>query len=240
MPSSHAGESPSAAATAAVMPHGYFFVNAGYQGTTNAFTSTWSYPSNQETASVTAGYSVKPAVLIDVAGGARLWRDLSIGVAVSRYHRADLASLSASVPHPFYFNQPRSFQASTAGPERTETAVHLQAMWTFAAASRIQVGVFGGPSVFRVSQVTISAVNFAEAYPYDTVTLGNVSMKTQAASKATFNAGVDLTWLVYKQIGIGGMVRFSGVNVGFTEADGTALPVKAGGLQAGAGLRVRF
>jgi len=229
-----------AAAMPTAMQHGYFNVNGGYQGTTNAFTSAWSYPSNLETASVTARYSVKPGVLIDVAGGVRLWRDLSIGAAVSRYDRSDFASLSASVPHPFFYNQPRSLQATSPGPKRTETAVHLQAMWSFAAGSRIQLGVSGGPTFFTVRQTFISAVSFAEVYPYDTISISNTSTGTQSASKATFNVGGDLTCLIYKQIGVGGMVRFSGVTVGFKAADGSALLVKAGGLQVGAGLRVRF
>jgi hypothetical protein len=223
-----------------VLQRGYFSVNAGYQGTTNNFTNTWSFPYDLETTSVTASYSMKPGVLIDVAGGVRLWRDLSIGAAVSRYDRSDFASLSASVPHPFFYNQPRSFQGTSPGPKRTETAAHLQAMWTFAAGSKIQVGVSGGPTFFTVRQTFISAVSFAEVYPYDTISISNTSTGTQSASKATFNVGGDLTCLIYKQIGVGGMVRFSGVTVGFKAADGSTLLVKAGGLQVGAGLRVRF
>ena len=229
-----------AGAERTALQHGYLSVNGGYQGTTNAFTSAWSYASNQETASVVAGYSVKPGVLIDVAGGVRLWRDLSLGGAISRYDRADLASLSASVPHPFFFNRPRSFQATSSGPKRTETAVHLQAMWTFAAGSRFQVGVSGGPTFFTVRQTFITALSFAEAYPYDTIALSGTSAGTQSASKATFNVGGDLTCLFSRQIGVGITVRYSGVNVGFKAADGSALPVAAGGLQVASGLRVRF
>jgi len=219
---------------------GYFSVNAGYQAATNSFTRTWSLPSYLETESVNAGYSVKPGVLIDVSGGVRLWGDLSVGIAVSRYSRADLASLSASIPHPLYYDQPRSFQGTAAGPRRTEMAVHAQAMWAFAAAPKVQVGVFGGPSFFSVKQVFITAVNFAEVYPYDTVTVASTPTESQSASKTGFNVGGDVTCLVYGQIGVGGLVRFSRVSVGFKTQDGAALLLKAGGLQVGAGIRIRF
>jgi hypothetical protein len=233
------GSVPAAAAPTA-LHRGYFSVNAGYQGATNNFTSAWSLPCYLEAESVNVGYSVKPGVLIDVGGGVRVWRGLTVGVAVSRYNRADLASLSASVPHPLYYDQPRSFQGTAAGPQRTETAVHVQAMWVFAAARKIQVGVFGGPSLFSVKQVFIWSVNFADVYPYDTVTVSNTPTESQFASKTGFNVGGDVTYLVYKQIGVGGLVRFSGVRVGFKTQDGTALSLKAGGLQVGAGFRVRF
>jgi opacity protein-like surface antigen len=223
-----------------VIRKGYFSVNAGYQGATNSFTARWSYPSSLETATVTAEYPVKPGVLIDIAGGVRLVRDLTVGVAVSRYQRSDPASLSASVPHPFFYNQPRTLDATVSGPQRTETAVHVQAMWTFAAAAKVQVGLFGGPSVFSVRQVIVSAVNFAEAYPYDTITLSSTSTQTQTASKVGFNVGADVAYLLNKQIGVGVMIRYSGVTVGFKAPDGTALSLKAGGLQVGAGFRVRF
>jgi hypothetical protein len=240
-----ATDGPTSATTMApalptVLQRGYFSVNAGYQGTTNNFTNTWSFPYDLETASVTAGYSVKRGVLIDIAGGVRVVRDLTVGVAVSRYQRSDPASLSASVPHPFFYNQPRSFQGTSAGAQRTETAVHVQAMWTFAAARKVQVGVFGGPSVFSVKQVLIWSINFADVYPYDSVTVSNTSTQAQSASKTGFNVGADVTYLFYKQIGVGGMVRFSGVSVGFKTQDGTALSLKAGGLQVGAGIRFRF
>ncbi len=234
---------PAAAAPAPPAPaprRGYLSLNAGYQGTTNSFSNTWSYASNLETAAITAAYSVKPALLIDGGGGARVWRDLALGVAVSRSERSDAAGVSASVPHPFFYNKPRTYQGTTVGPQRTETGVHIQAMWTAAVARSVQASFFGGPSFFNVRQVFVSSLNLSDAYPYDSISLANASTEARSGSKVGFNVGADLTYLLYREIGVGAMVRFSGATVPFTAPDGSALSLKAGGVQAGAGLRVRF
>ncbi len=231
---------PSAFPASTAVQRGYFSVNAAYQGTSNSFTSGWSLPYYLETGSVSSSYSIKPGVLIDVGAGVRVWRNLTIGAAVSRYHRSELASVTASVPHPLLYNQPRTFSGTAAGPSRTESAIHANAMWIAAAAPRIQIGVFGGPSVFNVNQVVISAVNFAEVYPYTSVTVANTTTQSQTKSKIGFNAGGDVTILLYKKIGVGVLVRYSGVTIGVTGPAGAPLSIKAGGLQAGAGLRVRF
>ncbi len=232
------GASPALSDTA--LKYGYVSFNVGYQGTTSSFSNTWSYASNLETAAVTAAYSVKPALLVDGGGGVRVWRGLTLGVAVSRYRRSDDAGIAASVPHPFFYNTARTYQGTTGGPQRTETAAHVQAMWTARVARRVQLSVFGGPSYFDVEQVFLSSVNFAQAYPYDSITFANAPTQARSASKIGFNVGADFTYLLYRQIGVGAMVRFSGANVPFTAPDGTAMSLKAGGVQGGAGLRVRF
>lgn len=225
----------------AMLRHFYVSANGGYQDTTNTFATSWTMPYYLETASLNANYSAKPGILIDVGGGVRVWRDLTLGVAVSRYHRADAASVSATLPNPLLFDQPRTFAGTTAGPSRTETAAHVQAMWTLAVRPKILVGIFGGPSYFSISQVTISDVNFDEVYPFVTVSIGSVSTGSRHGSKIGFNAGTDLTVLVYKQVGAGVFVRYSAVTIGgFTGPDGAPLSLKAGGVQAGAGIRVRF
>ena len=231
---------PALAQTGVVIPRGYVAINGGYQGSTQSFTSNWTYPSNLETASITTAYSVKPAFLFDAGAGVRVWRNLTFGVAVSRYNHSNSADLTASVPHPFFYNQPRTYQGTASGNERTEIGVHVQAMWTFALAKRVQMGLFAGPTVFNVKQAFISAVNFAEAYPYDTLTYSGTTRQTQTASKAGVNMGIDMTILLAKQVGVGVLMRYSRASVVFKTPAGTSVSVNAGGAQLGAGLRLRF
>lgn len=239
--------SPSAPAVRSpVLPRGYVSVNGAYQVTGTAFANTWSVPYYLEFESVNTSYAIKPAVVVDVGGGVRVWRNLALGVAVSRYHRSDPASVTATVPHPLLYQQPRTFSGTAAGPARTETAVHANVMWLLAASSKIQVGVFGGPSVYTVNQTTISAINFAEAYPYTSLTLASTATRAQTKSRAGFNAGCDLTVLLYKHIGIGALFRYAGASGGRVVPVVSNAPAdisqwfKAGGLQVGAGLRLRL
>lgn len=235
-----------AAVPSTVLQRGYVSVNGAYQGTTTSFTNSWSVPYYLERESLNSSYSIKPAVLVDVGAGVRVWRNLTVGAAVSRYHRSDSASLTATVPHPLLYEQPRSFTGTAPGPSRTETAVHANAMWVAAAGSRVQVGVFGGPSFFSISQVFISGVSFADVYPYTTLTVAGTNTQSQTESKVGFNVGGDVTVLLYKQIGVGMLFRYTGVSgvqpvpTAGNAPSGISQSLKAGGLQVGAGFRLRF
>ncbi len=228
------------------LQHGYVSVNGGYQATSNTFTGSWSVPYYLENESVTANYTMKPAVLFDAGGGVRVWRNLVAGVAVSWYHRSDPAAVTATVPYPLLYSASRSFSQNVSGPERTELAVHPHVMWVIPASSRIQVGVFGGPSVYSVKQTEVSGLTFAEAYPYTTLTLASATTRSQTTSRIGFNAGFDVTVLLHRQIGVGMLLRYTGMTAETpppTTSPGRNFALafgQGGGLQVGAGVRLRF
>jgi hypothetical protein len=59
------------------------------------------------------------------------------------------------------------------------------------------------------------------------------------AKKTTvgINLGVDVTYLVTKRFGVGGLARYTW---GSADLDGAADKLTVGGFQIGGGLRVRF
>jgi hypothetical protein len=228
------------ATTPAVLKRGFFTVSGGHQPTANAFSKTYTWPMYAETASANVSYPVKGAFLFDVGGGVRVWHDLAVGAAFSYYTRSDAGGATVSVPSPFDFNAIRTTQASAAGLTRTEAVVHVQASWFVALSPKVQLAVSGGPSLFRVTQPFVSVVNLHEVYPYDTLSVTGFTTTSQSASTTGFNAGADLTWMLTRQIGVGGLVRFSRASVSFDTPDKTSVAVRAGGLQVAAGLRARF
>lgn len=218
----------------------YFGFSGGYQATANNFNNAWTFDYYAERASATASYPVKPAFMFDAGGGMHLSARFAAGASVSYYTRRDAASLTASLPYPFEYNQFRSAQGTSAGPSRQETALHLNLMYLVAPSARISVGLFGGPSVFRVRQALIETPNFVEKYPYDEVSVGTAKMGTQTRSKAGFNVGADITYALSRRVGVGVLVRFARASASFTGPDKGSVSVQAGGAQVGAGLRFRF
>ncbi len=218
----------------------YLTINGGYQATPNNFSSTWSFDYFVEPGSATGRYPVRPAFLFDIGGGARVWHNLSVGAAVSHYSRGAAASLDASVPHPFFFDRPRAVEGTEPGPKRTETALHLHLRWMLRTVPKMQVALFGGPSVFNTRQVLISTLAFSDTYPYDTVTLDGVTTGTQSRWSAGFNLGADIAYMFTPKIGVGVLIRVARSHVEFQGPDGKPLGVYAGGAQAGGGLRFRF
>jgi opacity protein-like surface antigen len=67
-----------------------------------------------------------------------------------------------------------------------------------------------------------------------------ITASSEHAGRVGFNAGADVAWYFTQRLGVGGLVRYSQGNVNLTSPDGTTQSVKVGGLQTGAGLRVRF
>lgn len=218
---------------------GFIVVNGGYQMSSHDFEKTATLRANVEDGSFTTDYEVKGGPTFDVAGGATLWRLLAVGVGVTRFSRSTPSTLSGLVPHPFFFNRPRSVTSAVAGMEREEFAVHLQARAIVPIGSRLQVMAFGGPSFFQVKQGMVTTFTWAESYPFDDASFGSATTVSAKGSKVGFNAGVDLAFFFSRQVGVGGTIQFSGATVEIDGA-GAIQEVKVGGARAGGGLRLRF
>ena len=100
--------------------------------------------------------------------------------------------------------------------------------------------VFGGPTFFTVKQGVVTDITFTESYPYDVATYRAATTAAGSASKMGFNAGGDLAFFFTRQLGLGATVQFAGTTVKMPAAGGGEQDIKAGGLNVGGGLRLRF
>lgn len=218
---------------------GFIVVNGGYQMSRNDFEKASTFRANAEDGSFTTDYEVRGGPTFDVAGGARLWRRLAVGVGVTRFSRSTRSTLNGSVPHPFSFNRLRPVTGDVAGLKREELIVDVQARAIAPIGSRLQVVAFGGPSFVQVKQGVVTAFTWADSYPFDEASFGSATIVRAKGSKLGFNAGVDVAYFITRQLGVGGTIQFSGTTVDIKTADGSQ-EVKAGGARAGGGLRLRF
>lgn len=113
-------------------------------------------------------------------------------------------------------------------------------MAMFPVGERLSVAVFGGPSLFRLNRGLVDDVRYNHQYPYDSATFTAAQTSDASASQLGFNAGADVGYFFARNVGVGAMIRFTGANVDFDAPDGNTVAVDTGGLQAGAGLRLRF
>ena len=118
-------------------------------------------------------------------------------------------------------------------------AVHIQAKWIAPVSNKLFVTMFGGPSFFQIEQSIVDSFEYTESYPFDTATFSRAIVNEQSESKMGFNVGGDVAYFFSNQVGVGGIVQYSGATVEMALPAGTA-DVKAGGLQIGGGLRLRF
>ncbi len=219
---------------------GYMSVNGTSQTTSPAFTGTTTFRQNVETASVLTSYAGGHPLVLDIAGSQPVWHHLGVALAVTWSRQTKDGSVSASIPHPFYFNAPRTVSGTAADLLRQELAIHLDPSFVVPLGRTAQLALFGGPSYFRVKAGLVTAVTANEAYPYDTATFADATTVEGSRSHVGYNAGVDLMVVVSKYVGVGAIGRYSRSMVPFPTDAGDEVKVKAGGLQVGGGLRFRF
>ena len=219
---------------------GFVVVNGGYQLTVNDFTDGATKRENAEDGRFDSTYVVKGGPSVDVAGGAVLWRGLGVGVGFSRFSVSTPSTVTASIPHPFFFNRARAVSGDATDLKREEVAVHVQMLAVVPVGARLQAMVFGGPSFFQVKQGMVTDVTYTDSYPYDVATFRAATTTAGSASKMGFNAGGDLAFFFTRQLGLGATVQFAGTTVEMAAAGGAQRDIKVGGVKAGGGLRLRF
>ena len=191
---------------------GFVAINGGLQSGSKGFSQDRLVDSplfGPEDGTLTARHPGGNATVFDVSAGARLWRQLGVGVGVSRLSRSETVGLTGQLPHPFRFDRPRAVDGTEAGVAREETAIHVHARWGIPVSQSVEVALFGGPTFFSVSQAFVTGIDFDQAYPYDTATLTGAMTRTQDGSTIGFNVGVDVAVYFSRWVGVGGLIRFS-------------------------------
>jgi hypothetical protein len=215
-------------------------LSGGVQSPAGSVSDQITFDRNVETETIDVKYPSTPGVLIDVGGRVRVWKRLGFGVSVGHVTDDGTADVSASVPHPFFYGQPRTVTGKQAGMAREETGVHLQVQYAVPASRKVQVVLGAGPSRIKLTQDVVSDVNVTETYPYDTATFRDAVTKGASVSVTGFNAGVDVTWSLTRNVGFGGLVRYTRADADLDVRADHTLSMKAGGVQGVAGVRFAF
>jgi hypothetical protein len=221
----------------------YINVGFGVESGNSDFTDTKTFSLYEETGSLTSTSSFSSGSLFDVAVGVRVWRNVSVGVAYHQEMNTTDGTLSGTVPHPVFFNQPRSFTSTVSGLERRENAEHLVLGWTVPVSTKMDVMVFAGPSFFRIQQDVVADAKVAEAgSPYTEVVV-QPTIENRKKSVTGYNVGADVSYLIWQndsiRLGGGAFFRYTAAKTSLlmltTEQDTTV-----GGMQFGFGGRIRF
>lgn len=207
-------------------------VNYGIQPSTRTF-STEAFPVVYgEVAIIEANHGVNGLGFLDVSGGYRVWRDLSVGIALTTtMGEAGVAEITGAIPHPLFFDRRIETDESVTDLKHKEQSAHLSIMWNSPVTDKIDASVFAGPSYIKVFQGLVSDATVRPGtQEYIPVT------DEQTATAFGLHVGGDVTYLLTPRLGVGGMVRFVKA-----KADLPAVPdLDLAGFQYGAGIRVRF
>lgn len=225
----------------------WFSVSAGVQPTGKSFHDAFDVPLYTEQEQVTVATPAKTGLVIAASGGRRVWKQLAIGLGITRYSRSGSATITARLPHPFFDNAFRDVEG-TAGTSRSETGAHLLFGWMLPISPRVRLLITAGPSVLNARQTLVTGVTFSETYPYDTAAFTGATTRDASRTAAGFNAGADLFWMVpphagrgkTRQIGAGVLAQVTRARIHADAGGGRTASFDAGGAQLAGGLRFIF
>jgi hypothetical protein len=148
--------------------------------------------------------------------------------------------VSATVPHPFFFNAFRRVSGVGTDLAREEIAVHLEVSGLMPIGQAVQLAVFAGPSYFHLKQGLVTDVAVNETYPYDAATFANATTTEVFRSKLGYNAGLDVSGRIARHLGVGFTARYNRASVRLPATATEDVTVRVGGLQVGGGVRFGF
>ena len=211
---------------------GYATLDAGAQVGSHTLNTSSTFPLYDENATVTSSQKVLGGGFFDIGGAYRVWKNNLLG-GITFVHTASDSSVTiqGQIPDPAVFNQPRSVTSSASGAKHSENVVHLDAIWMIPLIDKVDIGVFAGPSIFSMSQDTISTLTVTEPAPTVSAPLTRVK-KTRVG----LNLGADVQYMFTKRWGVGGVARYSWASATVASTGKLTL----GGFQIGVGGRMRF
>jgi hypothetical protein len=216
-----------------------FFVSGLYDVQPTNQSAPRTLPVYVEDASYTPNWEREASVSIEMGYMRNIVSYFSVGVAYQGMNTNATERFTAQVPHPFYFNQPRSLEGEQTDLSYKEQVLHVPIGFT-KTSGRLLISITAGPSYFLTETEVVNDLNLSESYPYDSVTLGTVETKAYKERVVGFNAGGLFSYRFHTNFAVGVDVRYSQGKVKFETDFGSEVEVDAGGLWAGVGIQMLF
>ncbi len=218
-------------------------ISAGHQPTRTSFAEEQTFDQYLEQGSFTFGRTLDKAVFFDGGVAVRLWRRLHAGAAVSIFEDRGAGAVTARVPHPLYFEKPRTVTGEVSDVTRREIGQHISAGWQIPDVDGLDLIVFGGPSIFTTEQLFVTTLTMGldkEVYPFDSLAFPGTVTEKDRKHVLGYHAGVDMMWRFTNTIGAGALLRYTHGRKDFTPTGGDPVEIEVGGLHVGGGVRLMF
>jgi len=225
---------------AATADRARIFLNGAFDFGSLAYSQTRTFKEFAENTKVDSQYSAGTGVGFELGLHWRFKGRLGAMASVTGSGRDAKASVTASIPHPLYLNQPRTATASQDNLSYHETTVHLDFVYAIPSGKKLELLLFAGPSYVDAKTDLITQLNYKQSYPYDEVTVTSLSQAKVGDSGFGFNIGGGLDYRLSPRFGLGAQVRFTAVSTTLAPPEGPTIDIDAGGFQAAFGVRVFF
>jgi hypothetical protein len=220
-------------------------INFGVQAGSSDVNERQSFVVYDEEGTVTTNSSFGASGFFDISLGVRAWKNFGVALGYHTTSTSDDGNVQGSIPHPQFFDRPRTINESINGLDRKEHAYNLMFGWMVPVKDNMDVFVYLGPSFFRLRQdvILVTADSISEVGPPFTEVSVQPSVENRGKSMTGFNIGADLTYFMKTtdryRLGVGGFFRYAGAS-GDLRLSASEQSVGVGGVQFGFGGRFRF
>jgi hypothetical protein len=227
-------------------------VNAGSASAADdSFAMTAAVDRAHEPADFAAHYHVPRNASFDFGGGVMVTPVVGVGINVGGSMHEAPADLLARLPHPYFLDAFASAGGRTDIPmQRIERCLNVQAMLVPVRTRHFRLRAFGGPSYFRIEQDSVTDIVYNQFYfvhsRANVAELSEYELVRIAGSGWGFHAGADGSVFFTRLLGLGGFAKYGRGAIDLENTVATALGqhaqvgIKAGGMQVGGGLRLKF
>jgi opacity protein-like surface antigen len=241
LPAAALAQQPSTSTAPSSTPtRGYVAVHVGGQAGSSSSQDTFTFSAYDETATVTNDQDYGGGFLFNIEGGYAFLPRVAAGLAITRTSDTAETRLSATIPHPQVFDRPRTATFNDSDATHSEVCYHLFVSYLVPVRERVDVRVFAGPSIYRVSHDLVSAITFTESSPFTSVTLTGATLDERTKTVGAFHVGAGGTYRMTDRLGVDGFFRFARRTVDLPNVTGGTTEVKVGGAQLGVGVRIGF
>lgn len=202
----------------------------------SSFSSTQTVREYAEDGTLTSSYKVGKAPGAGFHVQYNLNKKFGIRVGGQTFSRKSDGTFSGKSPHPFFFNQQRSYSGTQNGLGFNESAFTLTAVLR-GASGKWNFALDGGPAYFNVNATMAERATYTDTYPYDSVVFSSVATSKHKVNPIGLAMGVELGRELSDAVSVVVQGRYTGAK-GSVDINGQRVDVKAGGVQARIGLRL--
>jgi hypothetical protein len=218
-------------------------VNAAYEPGDEEFTDTGTFTLYDEAGVLTVSGRSSTGAIFDFGAAVRVTGQFTLGLSYHRGASADEQTASGLAPHPVVFNRPRPFSVTVPEAKRIEQAVHISAGYLVPLGEKFDLHIYGGPTQFRYSQQVIGSVTITEASGAFTAVNATPTVVARKENIWGGHIGADMSYPIatsgVTSFRLGGYIRYAQASSEFLVVSNN-VETETGGVQYGAGLRVRF
>ena len=212
---------------------GFANINIGGQSGSHDVATTTTFVVYDEDAHINTTQKTGGGFLFDMNGGYKVWSNLVVAVGYTFMSDSTDGAVTATIPDPAVFDRLRTVTTTANDLKHSENALNFMGVWMVPVTDKVDVGISFGPTVFFVKQELPDTLTFTEPGP----TVTGLTTKDISKTAGGVNLGVDVTYLLTKKMGVGGILRYTW---GSVDLEGASDSLTVGGFQIGVGARYRF